>query len=211
MEIVWLGHSCFRIRGKEATIVTDPFDKTLGYPVKKPTASIVTVSHQHPQHSYLGGVTGNPRVISRPGEYEIANVFINGIATFHDAEMGEQRGKNTVYLIQIEEVSICHLGDLGHVPTAEQIEQMSDADILMVPVGGGATIGATAAVETISLLQPKLVIPMHFKTEVVKMELAPLEAFLKEMGVKEFVPQPKLSVTKSSLPIETSVVVLDYN
>ncbi|MGB2885200.1 MAG: MBL fold metallo-hydrolase [Dehalococcoidia bacterium] len=211
MEIVWLGHSCFRIRGKEATIVTDPFDKTLGYPVKKPTASIVTVSHQHPQHSYLGGVTGNPRVISRPGEYEIANVFINGIATFHDAEMGEQRGKNTVYLIQIEEVSICHLGDLGHVPTAEQIEQMSDADILMVPVGGGATIGATAAVETISLLQPKLVIPMHFKTEVIKMELAPLEPFLKEMGVKEFVSQPKLSVTKSSLPIETSVVVLDYN
>jgi L-ascorbate metabolism protein UlaG (beta-lactamase superfamily) len=211
MEIVWLGHSCFRIRGKEATIVTDPFDKTLGYPVKKPTASIVTVSHQHPQHSYLGGVTGNPRVISRPGEYEIANVFINGIATFHDAEMGEQRGKNTVYLIQIEEVSICHLGDLGHVPTAEQIEQMSDADILMVPVGGGATIGATAAVETISLLQPKLVIPMHFKTDVVKMELAPLEPFLKEMGVKEFVSQPKLSVTKSSLPIETSVVVLDYN
>ena len=211
MEIVWLGHSCFRIRGKEATIVTDPFDKTLGYPVKKPTASIVTVSHQHPQHSYLGGVTGNPRVISRPGEYEIANVFINGIATFHDAEMGEQRGKNTVYLIQIEEVSICHLGDLGHVPTAEQIEQMSDADILMVPVGGGATIGATAAVETISLLQPKLVIPMHFKTEVVKMELAPLDPFLKEMGVKEFVSQPKLSVTKSSLPIETSVVVLDYH
>lgn len=211
MEIVWLGHSCFRIRGKEATIVTDPFDKTLGYPIKKPTASIVTVSHQHPQHSYLGGVTGNPRVISRPGEYEIANVFINGIATFHDAEMGEQRGKNTVYLIQIEEVSICHLGDLGHVPTAEQIEQMSDADILMVPVGGGATIGATAAVETISLLQPKLVIPMHFKTEVVKMELAPLEPFLKEMGVKEFVSQPKLSVTKSSLPIETSVVVLDYH
>lgn len=211
MEIVWLGHSCFRIRGKEATIVTDPFDKTLGYPVKKPTASIVTVSHQHPQHSYLGGVTGNPRVISRPGEYEIANVFINGIATFHDAEMGEQRGKNTVYLIQIEEVSICHLGDLGHVPTAEQIEQMSDADILMVPVGGGATIGATAAVETISLLQPKLVIPMHFKTEVIKMELAPLEPFLKEMGVKEFVSQPKLSVTKSSLPIETSVVVLDYH
>jgi L-ascorbate metabolism protein UlaG (beta-lactamase superfamily) len=211
MEIVWLGHSCFRIRGKEATIVTDPFDKTLGYPVKKPTASIVTVSHQHPQHSFLEGVAGNPRVISRPGEYEIANVFINGIATFHDAEMGEQRGKNTVYLIQIEEVSICHLGDLGHVPTAEQIEQMSDADILMVPVGGGATIGATAAVETISLLQPKLVIPMHFKTDVIKMDLAPLEPFLKEMGVKEFVSQPKLSVTKSSLPIETSVVVLDYH
>ena len=211
MEIVWLGHSCFRIRGKEATIVTDPFDRTLGYPVRKPTASIVTVSHHHPQHSFLEGVAGSPKVISRPGEYEIANVFINGIATFHDADRGEHRGKNTVYLVQIEEVSICHLGDLGHVPTAEQSEQMSDTDILMVPVGGGATISAATAVEIISLLQPKLVIPMHFKTEVVKMDLEPLEHFLKEMGLKEVVSQPKLNVSKSSLPADTNVVVLDYH
>jgi L-ascorbate metabolism protein UlaG (beta-lactamase superfamily) len=211
VEIVWLGHSCFRIRGKEATIVTDPFDRTLGYPVKKLTANIVTVSHPHPQHSFVADVAGSPRIISRPGEYEIANVFINGISTFHDAERGEHRGKNTVYLVQIEEVSICHLGDLGHVPTAEQIEQMSDTDILMVPVGGGATIGATAAVEIISLLQPKLVIPMHFKTEAVKMDLEPLEPFLKEMGLKEVVTQPKLNVSKSSLPADTSVVVLDYH
>lgn len=211
MEIVWLGHSCFRIRGKEATLVTDPFDRTLGYPVKKLTANIVTVSHPHPQHSFLEDVAGSPKVISRPGEYEIANVFINGIATFHDADGGEHRGKNTVYLVQIEEVSICHLGDLGHVPTAEQIEQMSDTDILMVPVGGGATIGAAAAVEIISLLQPKLVIPMHFKTEVVKMDLEPLEHFLKEMGLKEVVTQPKLNVSKSGLPADTSVVVLDYH
>ncbi len=211
MEIIWLGHSCFKIRGKEATIVTDPFDRTLGYPVKKLTANIVTVSHPHPQHSFLEDVAGSPKVISRPGEYEIANVFINGIATFHDADGGEHRGKNTVYLVQIEEVSICHLGDLGHVPTAEQIEQMSDTDILMVPVGGGATIGAAAAVEIISLLQPKLVIPMHFKTEVVKMDLEPLEHFLKEMGLKEVVTQPKLNVSKSGLPADTSVVVLDYH
>lgn len=211
MEIIWLGHSCFRIRGKEATIVTDPFDRTLGYPVKKLTANIVTVSHPHPQHSFLEDVAGSPKVISRPGEYEIANVFINGIATFHDADGGEHRGKNTVYLVQIEEVSICHLGDLGHVPTAEQIEQMSDTDILMVPVGGGATIGAAAAVEIISLLQPKLVIPMHFKTEVVKMDLEPLEHFLKEMGLKEVVTQPKLNISKSALPADTSVVVLDYH
>jgi len=211
MEIVWLGHSCFRIRGREATIVTDPFDKTLGYPVKKPTASIVTISHPHPQHSFVAGVTGTPRVVSRPGEYEIANVFFNGIATFHDAEMGEQRGRNTVFVIQIEEVTICHLGDLGHVPTAEQIEQMSDIDILMIPVGGGATIGVTAAVETISLLQPKLVLPMHYKTEVIELDLAPLEPFLKEMGVKEVVSQPKLSVSKSGFPADTSVIVLDYH
>jgi L-ascorbate metabolism protein UlaG (beta-lactamase superfamily) len=211
MEIVWLGHSCFRIRSKEATIVTDPFDRTLGYPMKKPTATIVTVSHQHPQHSFLQGVAGNPRVVMRPGEYEIASVFINGIPTFHDTDSGETRGKNTVYVIQIDDVGICHLGDLGHVPTADQVEQMSDTDILMIPVGGLSTIGATAAVETVSLLQPKIVIPMHFKTDVVNVDLEPLEPFLKEMGLKEVASQPKLNVTRSGLPAETSVVVLDYH
>ena len=210
MEIVWLGHSCFRIRGKEATIVTDPFDKTLGYPVRKPTASIVTVSHNHPQHSFVDGVAGDPRVVSRPGEYDIANVFINGITTFHDNEKGAVRGKNTVFFMEIDEVKVCHLGDLGHVPTTEQIEQMSGVDILMVPVGGLSTINAAAAAETIGLLEPKLVIPMHYKTEVVKMELEPLEHFVKVMGLKEVVSQPKLNVTKSNLPLEIKVLVLDY-
>lgn len=211
MEIVWLGHSCFRIRGREATIVTDPFDKSLGYPVKKVTANIVTVSHEHPHHSFAEGVAGDPKVVSRPGEYEIHNVFINGIATSHDAAGGEERGRNTVFLLQIEDVSICHLGDLGHVPTAEQVEQMSDADILMVPVGGGPTIGAQAAVEIISLIQPRVVMPMHYKTDVVTMDLEPPDRFLKEMGVKEPLVQPKLTVSKSSLPIDTSVVMLDYH
>ena len=210
MEIVWLGHSCFRIRGKEATIVTDPFDKTLGYPLRKPTASIVTVSHNHPQHSFVDSVAGDPRVVSRPGEYDIANVFINGIATFHDNEKGATRGKNTVFFMEIDEVKVCHLGDLGHVPTSEQIEQMSGVDILMVPVGGFTTINAAAAAETIGLLEPKLVIPMHYKTEVVKMELEPLEHFIKVMGLKEVISQPKLNVTKSTLPLEIKVLVLDY-
>lgn len=210
MEIIWLGHSCFRIKGKEATIVTDPFDRTLGYPLKKLTANIVTVSHPHPQHSFVEGVGGPPRVFSGPGEYEIANVFIDGIATFHDADRGQMWGKNTVFLIEIEEVRVCHLGDLGHVPTTEQVEEIGNVDILMLPVGGVRTLDATAAAETISLLQPKLVIPMHFKTEVVNLELEPLERFLKEMGLKEAIPQPKVAVTKSSLTTETKVIVLDY-
>ena len=210
MEIVWLGHSCFRIRGKEATIVTDPFDKTLGYPLRKPTASIVTVSHNHPQHCFIDGVGGDPRIVRRPGEYDITNVFINGIATYHDNEKGAVRGKNTTFFMEIDEVKVCHLGDIGHVPTSEQIEQMSGVDILMVPVGGFSTINAAAAAETIGLLEPKLVIPMHYKTEVVKMELEPLEHFIKVMGLKEVVSQPKLNVTKSTLPPETKVLVLDY-
>jgi len=211
MEIVWLGHSCFRIKGKEATVVTDPFDKTLGYQLKKPAATILTISHEHPRHSFVQGVSGSPRIVSRPGEYEVANVSITGVATFHDSERGAIRGKNTAYVMELEDVSICHLGDLGHVPTAEQLEQMGDVDILMVPVGGGPTIGPAAAVETISLLQPKLVLPMHYKTDVVKLDLAPLEAFLKEMGVKEATSRPKLVVARSSLPVEAGVVVLDYH
>jgi L-ascorbate metabolism protein UlaG (beta-lactamase superfamily) len=210
MEIIWLGHSCFRIRGRETTIVTDPFDKTLGYPMRKPTANIVTVSHNHPQHSFVAGVAGSPRVVSRPGEYDIANAFILGIPTFHDNEKGAKRGKNTVFFMEVDDVKVCHLGDLGHVPNTEQVEQMSGTDILMVPVGGVSTLDAAAAAETIGLLEPKLVIPMHYKTEVVKMELDPLERFLKQMGLKEVALQPKLSVTKSTLPPETKVLVLDY-
>jgi L-ascorbate metabolism protein UlaG (beta-lactamase superfamily) len=210
MDIFWLGHASFRIKGKEATIITDPFDKTLGYPVRKLTANIVTISHGHPRHNHLEAIGNSPRAIGRPGEYEIANVFINGIATFHDAFGGEQRGKNTVFFIEVEDVKICHLGDLGHVPTPAQIEQMSGADILMVPVGGVSTIGAAEAAETISLLAPRLVIPMHFNTEAVDLQLEPIDRFLKEMGLQEALPQPKLSVTKSTLPLDTKVLVLDY-
>ena len=210
MEITWLGHSCFRIKGKEATIITDPFDKTLGYPLKKLNASIVTVSHQHPQHSNTEVVEGDPKIISKPGEYEVANVFIQGFATFHDGERGEKRGKNIVYLIHLEDINICHLGDLGHIPATYQIEQLGDTDILMVPVGGVSTIDATAAAETVRLLQPRLVIPMHYKTGMVKMQLDPVDLFLKAMALKEIVPQPKLSLNKSSLPEGTSVVILDY-
>ncbi|MFC1994482.1 MBL fold metallo-hydrolase [Chloroflexota bacterium] len=211
MDITWLGHSCFRIKAKEASIVTDPFDRTLGYPMKKLTANIVTVSHSHPQHSFVESIGGDPRIVSSPGEYEIANVLIFGISTFHDQDRGETRGKNIIYLMEIEDIKVCHLGDLGHVPTSDQVEEIGDVDILMVPVGGVSTLGGAAAAETISLFSPKMIIPMHFKTEVVEIELEPVNRFLKEMGIREAIPQPKISVTKSNLPIETKVIVLDYS
>ena len=210
MEITWLGHSCFRIKGKEATVVTDPFDQTLGYAVRNPTATIVTISHDHPHHSFVAGIRGNPKVIKGPGEYEIAGVFIYGIRTFHDAEGGKRWGKNTVYVMEIDEVRVCHLGDLGHVPTSEQAEEMSGAAVLLIPVGGVSTINAVAAAEIISLLEPKLVIPMHFRTEAAKVELDPVDRFLKELGLKGISPQAKLVVTKSTLPGETKIVLLDY-
>jgi len=210
MEISWLGHSCFRIRGSHATIITDPYPPSLGYSLGKPTARIVTVSHQHLGHSYVQGVGGEPRSVTGPGEYEISGVLIIGIATFHDMERGRKRGKNTVYLIEVDEIAVCHLGDLGHVLTAEQAEELGDVDVLLLPVGGGSTINAPMAAEVVRQLEPKVVVPMHYKTETLSWELEPVERFLKEIGVERVVSQPKLSFTKSSLPASTQIFLLDY-
>lgn len=210
MEISWLGHSCFRIRGSHATIITDPYPPSLGYSLGKPTARIVTVSHQHLGHSYVTGVGGEPRLIAGPGEYEISGVLIIGIATFHDEERGRKRGKNTVYLIEVDDIAVCHLGDLGHVFTAEQVEELGDVDVLLLPVGGVSTINAPMAAEVVRQLEPKVVVPMHYKTGALSWELEPVERFLKEIGGERVVTQPKLSFTKSSLPASTQVFLLDY-
>ncbi len=210
MDISWLGHSCFRLRGSHATVITDPYSPTLGYTLGKPTARIVTVSHQHPGHSYVQGVGGEPKLVTVPGEYEVDNVLIIGIATFHDAEGGSKRGKNTVYLIEIDEVSVCHLGDLGHVLTTEQVEELGNVDVLLLPVGGVSTVNPPMAAEVVRQLEPKVVVPMHYKTQAISWELEPVEKFLKEIGAKEVNSQPKLSFTKSSLPANTEVFLLDY-
>jgi len=210
MDINWLGHSCFRIRGSHATIITDPYPPSLGYSLGKPTARIVTVSHQHPGHSYVQGIGGEPKPVSGPGEYEISGVLIIGIATFHDGEKGRKRGRNTVYLIEVDDIAVCHLGDLGHVLTAEQVEELGDVDVLLLPVGGVSTIDAPMAAEVVRQLEPKAVVPMHYKTEALSWELEPVGRFLKEIGVEQVVSQPKLSFTKSSLPASTQVFLLDY-
>lgn len=210
MDISWLGHSCFRIKGSSATIVTDPYSAGLGYSLGKPTARIVTVSHEHPGHCYVEGVGGQPKVVSRPGEYEISDVLIIGIATFHDREGGKKRGKNTVYLMEIDEVAVCHLGDLGHVLTNEQIEDIGNVDVLLLPVGGVSTLNAPMAAEVVRQLEPKVVIPMHYKTPALNRELEPVDRFLKEIGAKQVSSQPKLSVTKSNLPLTSQVFLLDY-
>ncbi len=210
MEISWLGHSCFKIRGNQATIITDPYSPDLGYSLGKPEARIVTVSHQHPGHSYIEGVGGDPKPVRGPGEYEISGVLIIGTATFHDGETGNKRGKNTVYLMEVDEVSVCHLGDLGHVLTPAQMQEIDNVDVLLIPVGGVSTINAPMAAEVVRRLEPKAVVPMHYKTEALKRELEPVDSFLKEMGVKEVHPQPKLSFTKANLPVSTQVFLLDY-
>ena len=213
MEITWLGHSCFRLRSRDSFVVTDPCDKSTGYNIGRPTASVVTISHDHPGHNNIAAVAGSPRVIQGPGEFEISGVLITGIRTYHDDEQGERLGKNVAYVLELDEVRVCHLGDLGHVPTAEQVEELSGVDVLLTPVGGGSTISASAAAETVSLLAPKLVIPMHYQTPVSKKkDLESLDRFLKEMGATNALEerQPKLTVTKSTLPQETKVQILDY-
>lgn len=209
MDITWLGHSCFRIRGSQAVIITDPYPPSLGYSLPKLTARIVTISHYHPSHCYVQGIGGEPRLVTGPGEYEISGIPIIGIATFHDANKGRKRGKNTAYLMEVNEISVCHLGDLGHVLTAEQVEELGNIDVLLVPVGGVSTINAAMAAEVVRQLEPKVVVPMHYKTPHFGWELESVEKFLTEIGVKQINSQPRLSLTRSSLPDSTQLFLLD--
>jgi L-ascorbate metabolism protein UlaG (beta-lactamase superfamily) len=209
MEITWLGHSCFKIKGKQVTIITDPFSADLGYSMGKSTADIVTISHQHSGHSNSAEIGGNPKIISGPGEYEISGVLVIGLDTFHDAEKGQKSGKNTTYVIDLEEITICHLGDLGHTLSSDLLEELGKIDILMVPVGGFSTINATAAAEVVRQIEPRIVLPMHYKTLLSTRELEPVDRFLKEMGVDQIAPQPKLTVTRTNMPETTRVFLLE--
>jgi L-ascorbate metabolism protein UlaG (beta-lactamase superfamily) len=211
MEITWLGHSCFRLKGSRGIVITDPCPPETGYVLGKPAARIVTVSHQHPDHNYTQGIEGKPKIIDRPGEYEISDILILGLNTYHDGEQGFQRGRNIVFVTQIDDVSICHLGDLGHSLGAQQIEQLKPVDVLLLPVGGKFTIDAAAAVSIVRQLEPKFVIPMHYKTPALKgLELDTVDKFLNEIGVSNVVSQPKVMVTRSAMPESMQVVLLDY-
>lgn len=208
MDIVYLGHSSFRIKGKNATIITDPYDSSIGLKFPKVEADIVTVTHDHQDHNNTGGVGGSPRVVAGPGEYEIREVSIFGIPTFHDAKNGEERGRNTVYTISLDGMHLCHLGDLGHKLTQEQLGEIGAVDILFIPVGGVYTIDAAVAVEEISAIDPKVVIPMHYNVPGLKYQLDPLEDFVKEVGM-EPLRMDKYSVTSDKLPEERQLVVLE--
>jgi L-ascorbate metabolism protein UlaG (beta-lactamase superfamily) len=210
VDITWYGHSCFRLGERGVTIVADPPSDDMGYDRPRIRADVITISHEHPGHNNRIGFRGGPRVFDGPGEYEVKGVFITGIATYHDSRRGGTRGRNTVFLFEFGGITVCHLGDLGHVPSQTQVEALSDVNVLLIPVGGLHTIDASKAAEVISLIEPNLVIPMHYKTPVEKAKLHTVSKFLKEMGLASIPPVPELKVTKSSLPQETEVVLLDY-
>jgi L-ascorbate metabolism protein UlaG (beta-lactamase superfamily) len=210
MDVTWLGQSCFRLRGKNAAVITDPFPPSLGLRLPRQEAEVVTISHEHENHSYTQAVRDGAFEISGPGEYEVAGVSVIGFPTFHDTEKGARRGTNTVYLIEIDDVRICHLGDLGHALDDADAETVSSVDILLVPVGGRTAINAVQAAEVVRQLEPRFVIPMHYATPGVKVDLDSVDRFLKEMAVTNFEAQPKLSVqATSSDEWETKVVVLE--
>ena len=215
MEITWHGHSCFRIieRGM-AAVVTDPYDDSIGYPALRLKADIVTVSHAAPGHNNLDAVKGVQKTITGPGEYEIGGVFITGIATSRGNDEKKKKGdesrRNTLYLFDFDGLTVCHLGDLDHVPTQSQIEALGAVHVALVPVGGGGGLNAAQAAEVISLLEPSLVIPMHYRTPAASLKLDPVSKFLKEMGLSSAKEEASLKVTRSSLPEETHVVLLDY-
>jgi L-ascorbate metabolism protein UlaG (beta-lactamase superfamily) len=210
MEITWIGHSCFLIRGKEQTVITDPCHPDLGYRLGEPEADIVTLSHFHPGHNYVEGIADDPKQIKSPGEYEIGGTFITGIASFHDEKKGEVRGKNTIYIVEMDGIILCHLGDLGHPLDSHLIEEIGGIGILFLPVGEVSTIPIDTAVEIVRQLEPPIVIPMHYKTEAFTGNLSPVDKFLDKMRIRELEAKPKLSITASSLPSSTQTIVLGH-
>lgn len=215
-DINYLGHACFRVRGRDGIVLCDPYDRSVGLDLGRPTAHIVVVTHDHPDHNNTAAVRpirDRVFVIDGPGEYEVSGVLITGIRTYHDTVKGAQRGFNTVYVIHLDDVVFCHLGDLGHELSQGQIEEIGNIDVLFIPVGGGETIGPVEAASIISQLEPRIVIPMHYATaqHTFDQELMPLVKFMNELGLKDITPVDKLAVTQTTLPSaseETRVVVM---
>ena len=214
MHITWHGQSFFQLqtslsKGEQTTIAIDPFEETIGLNVPSFTADILLITHDHADHNNKITIKGAPFLVDGPGEYEVKEIFVQGIPSFHDEESGKKRGINTIYTLEVEEMRLCHLGDFGQKElTEDQLEQIGDIDILMIPVGGEFTIDAKGAAHIISQIEPKIVIPMHYALPKLKIKLDEVDKFLKEIGQKSVVPQPKLLIKKKDLPLETQVVVL---
>jgi len=217
MQIIWNGQACFQItashgKNNHVNIIIDPFDETIGLKVPKLEADILLVSHHHHDHNNVKAVSGNFVLVDGPGEYEIKDVFVQGISSFHDNSLGKERGSNTIYVIEVEDLRICHLGDLGQKElTSEQVEKIGEVDILMIPVGGVYTISAKEAVKVMSQIEPSITIPMHYQVPKLKLKLEGVDKFLKIIGVKSAVPLPKFSIRKKDiLPEEAKIVVLKH-
>lgn len=211
MYITWLGQACFKLQDKigpdGVLVVTDPYSDEIGLKMPHFEADIVTVSHGHFDHNNTGAIRGNPLIINTAGEYEIKGIFIEGVEAWHDEKSGGERGGDIIYRLEMEDISITHLGDLGHVLDSKQLEKLEGTDILLVPVGGQYTINAAKAVEVISQIEPRIVIPMHYKVPGLKVDIDGVDKFIKELGLEPR-REEKLKITRKDLPQEELELVI---
>src|SRR3989344_396236 len=208
MTISWYGHSCFRIEAKEGSILIDPFSKEIGLRPPKIKDDLTLVTHHHFDHDNIGEAGPETFIIDGPGEYEKQGIRVRGVSSFHDKVNGKERGPNTIYIVKTEDMAICHLGDLGQDRLDDkQVEEIGDVDILMIPVGGNYTIDAKEATGVVSQIEPKIVIPMHYKIKDLTVEVSGPDKFLKEIGLS---PEKvdKLKIAKKNLPVEEMKLVM---
>ena len=204
MELTWYGLSCFRLNErKHASVITDPYNGKTGLPALKLKADVVTVSHDAPGHNYVSAVSGMQHTLDGPGEYEIGNVFITGIVTKSSA-----KANNVIFLFDYDGLKVAHLGDLDKVPSQTEIEALEEVNVLLLPVGGGNSLNAAQASELVSMLEPNIVVPMHYKLPGLNLELDELDRFLKEMGVTDPTQEDSLKISLTNLPEETETVIL---
>jgi len=207
VEITWYGRACFRLKGRRATVITDPCPPKTGFVAGKHDVDLLTMSHHHADHAYTRSISAG-LTLTRPGEYEYADLLVTGVKTWHDATEGTERGENVIFAFEVDGVHVCHLGDLGHLLTDEQLHELGPIDVLLVPAGGQTTISPAEAAEVVAQLEPKVVIPMHFATDGGSRDLLGPETFLHEMAT-EPIRLPKASLTPTTLPEETQVVLLE--
>jgi L-ascorbate metabolism protein UlaG (beta-lactamase superfamily) len=214
MTITWLGHSCFKIEekinGENISLITDPFSKEIGLKVPNVEADIVSVSHDHDDHNNISSLRGTPFVVDCAGEFDIKGVIIEGIKSFHDDKSGSERGDNIIFRFDIEGISLAHLGDLGNILDSKQLEKLGGVDILFIPVGGKYTLDAKKAVEVISQIEPRIVVPMHYKTEDLKIDIDGVDKFVKELGIEPNYEE-KFKINKKDLPSEDMNLVIFKN
>lgn len=211
MTISWYGHSCFKIEVKEGSILTDPFSKDIGLKPPRIKDDLVLVTHQHYDHNNVEDAPPQAMLINGPGEYEKNGIYIKGILSYHDKQQGKERGLNTIYILKAEDIKICHLGDFGQDKfEGHQLDDIGDVDILMIPVGGKYTIDYKEAVELIGLIEPKIIIPMHYKVKGLDVDIESEDKFVKELGLT---PEKvdKFKIVKKNLPVEEMKLVLFEN
>lgn len=209
VNITWFGHAMFLLQNSQGLkIITDPYDASVGYSLPEVRADIVTVSHEHFDHNNVSLVKGNPQVI-RSLKETAKGISFEGISSFHDEVQGIKRGKNTIYKWKLENITFAHLGDLGHDLTQEQADKLRDAEVILIPVGGTYTIDAKTAQKVVQKLNPKIVLPMHYKTAAAKLNIASVDEFLEGMPRVEKKPST-VSISASKLPLQTEIWLLDY-